>query len=163
MAKLTGHYFHTIDAKSRLTIPARLRASINQREEGYGFVAVSNIDKILYFYTPNHYDEIAPEFDTSSRTNPDVRNFELITYGLVETLEIDRMGRVLIPERLMEECGLSAREVVVAGVGDHIEVWPRDKWVTHVEKQKANRDELAKRALVHEKKKAPPPAEADST
>lgn len=165
MAKLTSHYPHTIDAKSRLTIPARLRASINPREEGYGFVAVSNIDKILSLYTPNHYDEISPEFDASSRTNPDVRNYELITYGLVENLEMDRMGRVLIPERLMEECGLSAREVVVAGVGDHIEVWPSDRWGPHIKKQKADLDALTKQALVHEKKKkkAPPPAEADST
>jgi len=157
---LTGRYFHTIDAKSRLTIPARLREGIDRREEGYGFVAVSRFDNVLYLYTPRTYEEIAPEFDASSRTNPDVRNFELITYGLAEDLEMDRMGRVLIPEHLMEECGLSAREVVVAGIKDHIEVWPRDRWEPHVEKQKADRDALEKQALMYEKKKAPPAAEA---
>jgi len=162
VADLNGHYFHTIDAKSRLTIPAGLRAGINRRREGYGFVAICNLDNALSLYTPSRYEEIAPEFDASSRTDPDVRNFELITYGLAVDLEMDRMGRVLIPEHLMEECGLSAREVVVAGIKDHIEVWPRDRWETHIEKQKARRDELTKQALVHEKKKAPP-AEEGST
>ena len=163
MADLNGHYFHTIDAKSRLTIPAGLRAGINRRREGYGFVAICNLDEVLSLYTPRRYEEIAPEFDASSRTDPDVRNFELITYGLAVDLEMDRMGRVLIPERLMEECGLSAREVVVAGVKDHIEVWPRDRWRRHIKEQKAKRAALAKQVLMHGKKKAPPPAEEDST
>lgn len=163
MAKLRGHYFHRIDAKSRLTIPARLRDAINPREEGYGFVAIIKFDKVLYLYTPRTYEEIAPEFDASSQTNPDVRNYQRVTHGLAVDLEIDRMGRVLIPEKLMEECGLSAREVAVSGVEDHIEVWPRDRWETHIEEQKANQDALTKQALVHEKKKAPPPAEEGST
>ena len=163
MADLSGHYFHTIDAKSRLTIPAGLRAGINRRREGYGFVAICNLDNALSLYTPSRYGEIAPEFDASSRTDPDVRNFELITYGLAVDLEMDRMGRVLIPENLMEECGLSAREVVVAGIKDHIEVWPSGRWGRHIKEQKANRAALAKQVLMHKKKKAPPPAEADST
>ena len=157
MRNLTGRYFHTIDAKSRLTIPARLREGIDRREEGYGFVAVNRFDNVLYLYTPRAYEEIAPEFDASSQTNPDVRNYQRVTYGLSEDLEMDRMGRVLIPEHLAKECGFS-KKVVVVGVRNHIEVWPRDRWETFIEEQKARREELAKRALAYEKKKAPPPA-----
>lgn len=162
MADLNGNYVHRIDAKSRLTIPARLRAGINRRREGYGFVAICNLDNALSLYTPSRYEEIAPQFDASSRTDPNVRNFELITYGLAVDLEMDRMGRVLIPDNLMEECGLSAREVVVAGVKDHIEVWPSDRWESHIKEQKAKRAALAKQVLMHKKKKAPPPAEEGS-
>lgn len=162
MADLSGHYFHTIDAKSRLTIPAGLRASIDRRKEGYGFVAISKFDKVLYLYTPRRYEEIAPEFDASSQTNPDVRNYQRVTYGLAVDLEMDRMGRVLIPEHLVKECGFS-KNVVVVGVRDHIEVWPDERWEAFVEKQRASHDELAKRVLVHEKKKAPPPAQENST
>lgn len=162
MPNLTGRYFHAIDAKSRLTIPARLRDAINPREEGYGFVAISKFDKVLYLYTPRTYEEIAPEFDASSQTNPDVRNYQRVTYGLAEDLEMDRMGRVLIPEHLVKECGFS-KNVVVVGVRDHIEVWPDERWEAFVKKQRARRDELAKQALMHGKKKAPPPAEENST
>lgn len=161
MPNLTGRYFHAIDAKSRLTIPARLRDAINPREEGYGFVATSTFDNVLYLYTPRSYEEVAPEFDASSQTDPDVRNYQRVTYGLSEDLEMDRMGRVLIPEHLVAECGLS-KEVVIVGVKDHMEVWPRDRWEAFVEEQKATRHELAKRALAHEKK-ARRPAEKDAT
>jgi len=158
VANLSGRYFHAIDAKSRLTIPARLRDAINPREEGYGFVATSKFDNVLYLYTPRAYEDVAPEFDASSQTDPDVRNYQRLTYGLSEDLEMDRMGRVLIPEHLATECGLE-KEVVVVGVKDHIEVWPRDRWEAFIEEQKANRDELAKRVLTRKRQASVPPEE----
>ena len=163
MPNLSGRYYHAIDAKSRLTIPARLRDAINPKEEGYGFVATVTFDNVLYLYTPRTYEAIAPEFDVSSQANPDVRNYQRVVYGLSEDLEMDRMGRVLIPDHLMNECGF-LKEVVVVGVKDHIEVWPRDKWDTFVQEQKAGLEELAKRVLAHGAK-APqtPPADGDAS
>ena len=160
MPNLTGRYFHAIDAKSRLTIPARLRDAIDPREEGYGFVATRKFDNVLCLYTPRTYDQIAPQFDASAQTDPDVRDYERVTYGLAEDLEVDRMGRVLIPEHLAKECGLE-KEVVVVGVKNRIEVWPRDRWEAHIRKKAAEQDELAKRALAYEKK-APAPEQEDS-
>ena len=161
MPNLTGRFYHAIDAKSRLTIPARLRDAINPREEGYGFVATSKFDKVLYLYTPRTYETVAPRFEASSQVNPDVRNYQRVIYGLSEDLEMDRMGRVLIPEHLVAECGFS-KEVVVVGVNDHIEVWPRNKWDAFVEEQTARREELAKRALAHQTKTPPPDPDAST-
>ena len=51
---------------------------------------------------------------------------------------------------------------MVVGVNNRIEVWPRDRWEAHIAKKTAEQDELAKRALVYQKK-APAPEQQDSS
>jgi MraZ protein len=143
---LTGQYFHAIDAKSRLTIPAKLREKINPSEEGYGFMAVHGYDKVLYLYTPETFNRVSQAFDSSLQTDPDVRNYERIRYGLTTELELDRLGRVLIPESARQQCGLK-RDVAVVGVRDHIEIWDKEKWDAFIEERLAEHDQLAERAM----------------
>lgn len=143
---LTGEYFHAIDAKSRLTVPAKLRESIDPAEEGYGFIGVRGFDGVLYLYTPQTYRRIAPHFDSKLQTSADVRHYQRLRYGLAEHLEVDSMGRVLIPENTMKRCGLG-KEVAIVGVQDHIEVWDRSRWEAFVEEQLSRHDELAERAV----------------
>jgi len=119
---LTGQYFHAFDAKSRLTVPAKLREQINRSEDCYAFMAVYGFDGVLYLYTPKTYAQVAPQFDSALHTKRDVRDYERIAYGLAERLELDRLGRILIPEYTRQQCGLS-KEVAVVGVRDHIEIW----------------------------------------
>ena len=146
MLWLTGQYFHAFDSKSRLTIPAKLREQINRSEHGYGFVAVHGFDGVLYLYTPKTYQEVAPKFDPALQTKPEVRDYERLAFGLAETLEVDRLGRVLLPEHIRRQCGLS-REVAIVGVRDHIEVWDRERWEAFVRERLARRDELAEKAM----------------
>jgi len=158
MPFLTGQYYHTIDAKSRLTIPAKLREVINPAEEGYGFVAIMGPDAVLSLYTPAAYRRIAPQFDPRSQASPDVRNFRRLAYALADQLEVDRLGRILIPETTAKRCGLT-KDVVIIGVEDHIEVWPRDRWEGFLNEQMANQDALAERAMALGQQ-APPPDES---
>lgn len=158
MVFLTGEYFHAIDSKSRLTIPARLREAINPAEQGYGFMAVRGFDGVLYLYTPNTFRQIAPQFDTKAQTRREVRDYQRLTYALAEYVEVDRLGRVLIPENTLRRCGLS-REVAILGCQDHIEVWDRGRWEKFVEEQMARQDELAERVLSGE----PPQSSSPST
>jgi MraZ protein len=150
---LTGEYFHAIDAKSRLTIPAKLREAINPSEEGYGFIAVRGFDEVLYLYTPDTYRNMAPRFDTRLQAKADVRNYQRLTFAMAENVEVDRLGRVLIPENSLKRCGL-AREVAILGVQDHIEVWDRARWEKYSDEQLARHDELAERAVAIEKEAA---------
>jgi MraZ protein len=143
---LTGEYFHAIDAKSRLTIPAKLRESIDCTKEGYGFIAVRGYDGVLYLYTPSTYRQIAPQFDTKLQTRPEVRKYQRLAYGLAENVEVDKLGRVLIPENTLRRCGLT-RDVAIVGVQDHIEVWDQGRWETFVTEQLAQHDVLAEQAL----------------
>jgi len=146
MLFLTGQYFHAIDAKSRLTIPAKLRDAINRKEETYRFYAVPLFDKVLYLYTPQTYEQIAPQFEPKLDANADVRDFKRLRFGLAEQLEIDRLGRVLIPDSMAKRCSLT-KDVAIIGVQDHIEVWDRARWEAHMSQQLDRQEELAARAM----------------
>jgi MraZ protein len=141
-----GQFFHAIDAKSRLTIPARLREVVNPAEQGYGFVGVCGFDNVLYLYTPRMYEEVTPRFDARRQTNPAVRGYQRLSYGLADNMELDRLGRVLIPDATKDQCGLK-KDVAIVGVQDHIEVWPRDRWQAYVKEQSARHDQLAEQAM----------------
>ena len=146
MAFLTGEYYHAIDAKGRLTVPAKLRESINAAEEGYGFIAVVMFDKILYLYTPNGYRHVSPQLEPHLETSADVRNFKRLRYGMAEQVEVDSLGRILVPDRLLKRCGL-AKDVALIGCEDHIEVWDRSRWDAFSEEQVPQQDDLATRVM----------------
>lgn len=143
---LTGQYFHAFDAKWRLTIPAKLREQINRSEDCYAFMASYSFDGILYLYTPNTYRNVSPQFNPALRTVEDVRDYERLTYGTTQRMELDRLGRILLPEHTRQQLGLS-REVAIVGVRDHIEIWDRERWQTFVQERLKNHNELAKRAM----------------
>jgi len=146
MLFLTGQYFHALDAKSRLTIPAKLRDAINRKEETHRFFAVPMFDKVLYLYTPQTYEQIAPHLEPKLDASAEVRNFKRLRFGLAEQLEIDRLGRVLIPDSMAKRCGLT-KDVAIVGVQDHIEVWDKARWEAHMSQQLDHQEELAARAM----------------
>jgi MraZ protein len=146
MLFLTGEYFHAIDAKSRLTIPAKLREAIDSSQEGYGFVAVRGYDEVLYLYTPATYRKIAPQFNPRLQARPEVRKYQRLAYGLAENVEVDKLGRVLIPDNTLRRCGLT-RDVAIVGVQDHIEVWDKGRWETFLKENLSQQDVLAEQAI----------------
>lgn len=146
MLLLTGQYFHAFDAKSRLTIPAKLREQINRSEDCYAFMATRGFDGVLYLYTPKVWETVAPQFKASLRTQKEVRDYERLSYAMTEKLELDRLGRILISEYTRDVLGLS-KDVAIIGVRDHIEIWDRDAWKRFVDERLEKHDELAERAM----------------
>ena len=158
MLFLTGEYFHAIDSKFRLTIPAKLRDAINPEEQGPGFYAVQGFDGVLFLYTPTKFREMTPQPDTSLLAVPEVRNFRRLHYGLTEKVEVDRLGRVLISEKTLKRCGLE-KDVAIIGVQDHVEVWDRAKWDAFVAEHLAKHDQLAQQAMKVEHDRTTPPTD----
>lgn len=146
MSYLKGEFFHAVDSKGRVTVPAKIRDAIDPQVEGDGFVAVRSFEDVLYLYTPKSYERIAPQFDPKMQTNPDVRNFLRVHYAVAEDLEVDSLGRVLLSENMLRRCGI-AKDVAILGVQDHIEVWDRTRWESFVKEQLRRHDELAERAM----------------
>jgi MraZ protein len=144
---LKGEYFRSLDTKSRLAIPAKFRDAMLTPEEGFAFVAVRMFDGVLYLYTQKTYERILPHIETQLEVNEEVRNLKRLRYGLAQELEVDGLGRVLIPENVQKWCSLG-KEVAILGVDDHIEVWDRTRWTAFVEEQLAQHDKLAQRVIV---------------
>lgn len=136
-----GTYEHTIDAKQRLAIPGPMRDEIDKREPGSCLYAVVQEGPMLCLYTEKGFEKRAEELDRSTRPAEEVLAYEQVFYSMAQRLEIDKQGRVRVPERLLELAGLQ-RNVTLIGVKDHMQVHDRDHWTRKVQQMLAERPGL---------------------
>ncbi|MBV8258955.1 MAG: division/cell wall cluster transcriptional repressor MraZ [Actinobacteria bacterium] len=137
---LLGEYEHTIDDKNRLTLPARFRAAFAE-----GVVVTRGLDDCLYAYPPAAWagvvDRRLATLDTFSKESRRMQRF--FYAGAVEA-ELDKQGRVTIPTALMSHAKLE-RDVVVAGVNDHLEIWDRAAWQRELADVEGSAEDVAER------------------
>lgn len=142
----TGTYEHTIDTKNRLAIPADIRSQV-QREVGategdavFMYVTLGD-DQALSLYTEQGFEQRARELDSSELDAEELLAYERLLFSLARRVEIDRQGRVRLPENLLKQAGLES-EVVLLGVKDHLEVRSRRAWQEHVQRMLRERPQL---------------------
>jgi len=123
-----GTYDHTLDAKNRLTVPARYRAAL---AEGVVMAMPVDLKPCVGVWRPAEYETytrraLADLPPLSSR----LTELERFFYGSSQDAELDAAGRIMIPSSLREEAHL-AKDVVVVGVGDRLELWDKSVWNEH--------------------------------
>jgi len=141
---LLGEYEHTIDDKNRLTLPAKFRKAFAE-----GIVVTRGLDDCLYAYGPADWARLVES--RLAPLNPfskEGRQMQRFFYaGAVET-DLDRQGRVTIPAALMQRAKLT-RDVVVAGVHDHLEIWDRAEWQRELAEVEGSAEDVAERLAAH--------------
>ncbi len=139
-----GTYEHTIDEKSRLTLPARFREAL-----GDGVVLARGIDGNVAVYSRETWKVTVEArmsvLDPLSREARELRRFFFSGAG---DADIDGSGRVLVPAPLVRHAGLE-REVVVAGNYDHLELWNRTAWEKHLTAVEGSVEHAAERLAAH--------------
>ena len=129
---LIGEYTHAIDPKKRLSLPAKFR-----KELGKKVVVTRGLDNCLFVYPLRQWQQIAEKVGQLPLGQADTRGFNrFLLSGAVE-VDIDSVGRILIPDFLKEFAGLTTK-VVLAGIHDRVEIWNEKKWIDykrHIEKQ----------------------------
>lgn len=136
-----GEYPHTIDVKSRLIIPSRLRSPIKDYCIDQ-FVVTRGFDPCLWMFAPNEWHQIDKKFRSLPITKAKSRSLQRLFYSGASIVECDRQGRILIPRTLLEY-GEIEKEVMVVGVSSRIEIWAVDKWKMEFEKSKDSYSEIA--------------------
>ena len=135
-----GEYEHTIDDKNRLTLPARFREAL-----GDGVVLTRGFDECLDVYARRDWqalvDRRLASLDPFSKEARELKRF---LFAAASDSELDKQGRVLVPPALTRRARLG-REVVVAGVHDHLEIWDRALWTENVTKIEGSADDVAER------------------
>lgn len=120
-----GEYQHTLDAKGRLSLPAKFR---NQMSGSY--VVGKGIEKCLYVFTPDGYETFLSQLMERGDFGKDFRQVRrFFTAGAKED-ELDGAGRIGIPANLREYARLE-RDVTVIGNGDRIEIWDAAAWAAY--------------------------------
>ena len=118
-----GHFEHSLDAKNRLSIPARFRAAFSS-----GSVLAKDPDPCVAVWTADAHEAIIER--ALAALNPigaDYRRVSRFYQGNSFDVELDASGRVTLPPPLLAHSGIE-KEVVVVGVGDHLEVWAKERW-----------------------------------
>lgn len=129
---LIGEYTHTIDEKNRMSLPAKFRMELGKK-----VVITPGLDDCLFVFGVKEWAKVKTRLSNSesdlSFLKSDQRSFNRYMFGRAAEVEIDSIGRILLPQFLKEKIGLSANAVVV-GVEDRVEIWHEKAW----EKYKAD-------------------------
>ena len=119
-----GEYRHSIDNKDRLTVPARYRELMEE-----GAYILRGFDKNLMVLTTKAFEAISNRLDQMSITDLLSRRLRRLVFGSASRLEIDKAGRVLIPEFLCQKAGLMTdHDAVLVGQGSYFEIWSTGEW-----------------------------------
>ena len=128
MVPFRGTFDHTLDAKNRLTVPARYRAAL---ADGVVLAMPVDLKPCVGVWRPEEYNRysdraIAELPPLSGR----LQELERFFYGNSIDAELDAAGRIMLPSFLIEHASLS-KEVVVVGVGPRLELWDKASWNDH--------------------------------
>ena len=117
-----GSFVHNLDEKGRLMIPRKMR-----EELGYKVYIMKGFEGSLSLYNEDRYQELVKEFSRLSFNQAKVRDYLRLQFASTYEMDVDKLGRVQIPTALLTKFNIS-REVLVLGIGDHIEVWDKAKY-----------------------------------
>ncbi len=117
-----GQYQHNLDEKGRLTIPAKFRDALAD-----GAYLTQGFDRNLRLLTEVDFETMAEQINRLSMTDPSIRQLRRLIFATASEVQLDRIGRTLVPQFLREFAGLNT-EAVIVGVGEAIEIWSPEAW-----------------------------------
>lgn len=120
--EFVGEYRHQIDDKGRLAVPSKMRVPLAGK-----FHVAQWLDTCLAIVPNSEWDQIAGKVAALPMTDPRTRALERRLFGKAVELELDRQGRILLPQNLREAAGLEG-EVVVVGLRNRVEIWSAERW-----------------------------------
>lgn len=121
-----GTFDYSLDAKNRLTVPARFRAALAE-----GVVLAKGLEPCVALWTPSGYDAYTQASLAGFHPlSPEAQKLKRFFAANSLDTDLDAAGRVMVPPFLLEHAGLS-KEVVVTGSGDALEIWDRKTWADY--------------------------------
>lgn len=126
-----GEYQHTIDEKGRVSVPVKFRAELKD-----GAVVTRGLDSCLFLYTKEEWEKVAARVAGLPLSQSNSRAFSRLMLAGAMDAEPDKQGRVSVPEYLREYAKIK-KNVVIAGVGNRLELWDKSEWDAY--KQSAER------------------------
>lgn len=117
-----GQYENSIDAKNRMIVPSKFR-----EELGFQCVLTKGIDKCLYIYTMSEWETFAEKLKALPVSNENARKFVRHFNASAVRCEIDKQGRMTIPQMLRKYAGIE-KELVTIGIMNKIEIWSKSEW-----------------------------------
>lgn len=132
-----GEFYHTIDEKGRLAVPVKFRTALEA-----GAVVTRGLDASLFLYTLEEWDKLAVKLAALPLGQADARAFARLMLAGAMAVELDRQGRLVIPEYLRAYAKVE-RQVVVTGLYNRIELWAKETWEAYKRTTEQDADRIA--------------------
>lgn len=136
-----GEFQHNIDIKGRIIVPAKFRDGL-----GESFVVTRGLDKCLFVYPMDEWKILEEKLKKLPLTKKDARSFTRFFFSGAVECEVDKQGRINIPQPLRKYATLE-KECVVIGVSDRIEFWASEKWESYFNDSEDSFGEIAENLM----------------
>jgi MraZ protein len=136
-----GEFNHNIDTKGRMIVPSKFREGL-----GESFVVTRGLDKCLFAYPMEEWKVLEEKMKKLPLTKKDARAFTRFFFSGAVECEVDKQGRINIPQALRTYASLE-KECVVIGVSDRIEIWANESWQTYVDESEESFAEIAENLM----------------
>lgn len=134
-----GEYKHAIDEKGRLAIPSKFRKSLVK-----GAVVTRGLDSSLFLFPKEEWGKLAEKLASLPLGQSNSRAFARLMLAGAMDVELDKQGRVVLPEYLRQYAGLK-KTTIVAGLYNRLEIWDEEKWETYKKKVESDADTVAEK------------------
>ncbi|NQV90750.1 division/cell wall cluster transcriptional repressor MraZ [Candidatus Uhrbacteria bacterium] len=134
-----GEYKHAIDDKGRLAIPSKFRKSLVK-----GAVVTRGLDSSLFLFPKEEWGKLAQKLASLPLGQSNSRAFARLMLAGAMDVELDKQGRVVLPEYLRQYAGLKKMSVI-AGLYDRLEIWDEEKWESYKKKVESDADAVAEK------------------
>jgi MraZ protein len=136
---LIGEYKHTLDPKKRLSLPSKWR-----KELGSTLIVTRGLDNCLFVYPQTEWEKITEKIGKLPLGSADTRSFNRFFLSGAVEVEVDTVGRILVPDFLKDFAKLESK-VVLAGIHDRVEIWDDNRWTEYKARIEMQADSLAEK------------------
>lgn len=119
---LLGEYRHNVDVKGRVSVPSKFRNDLGQT-----FVITKGLDNCLFMYSKQEWETFELKLKELPLTSQDARSFVRFFFAGAAECEVDKQGRINIPQNLREYANIQ-KDVVIVGVATRAEIWDSENW-----------------------------------
>ena len=141
---LTGTHPRTLDDQKRLALPKRVREQLGDNLDT--LYVTPGPDQCLWLFTRADLERLAEKLDQAPAADAEARVFRRLYFAQTEAVDVDRSGRILLPERLVQFANLR-HDVVLLGVRDHLELWDQERWQNYLTQHAPQFDAVAESAF----------------
>ncbi|NLC69644.1 MAG: division/cell wall cluster transcriptional repressor MraZ [Clostridiaceae bacterium] len=134
-----GEYQHSIDQKGRIIIPAKFREGLGDK-----FILTKGLEECLFAYSKEEWKNLEAKLKVLPFTDKDVRRFTRFFFSGATECEMDKQGRILVPQNLRAYAGLE-KDVYVIGVQSRVEIWDKARWDQYISPEETSPDKIAEK------------------
>ena len=136
---LLGEFKHNLDLKGRLAVPVKFRQKLSG-----GAIVTRGLDKCLFVFSNKEWEVLAQKLIALPLAQANSRAFVRLMLAGAMDVELDKQGRILIPDYLRDYAGLK-KETIVAGLYNRFEIWNSESWKEYKNKTESQSDEIAEK------------------